>query len=167
MMSENQKPGLFEEIQSAVHPLTENGKFQLDLISYGSSSGYIDIFLTSDLIDIRLITNLKYRPETTMCYFVLYNQGKNVTAGLFPTREIKIRVEKPRQKVSSRYDDLKKSAGNYTTLFQNILEKTEYIPTISRICKEISYNLQKNNLQKKPWLFLLENDDGMIRIREE
>lgn len=166
-MSEKNQHGLFEGVQSAVRPLTENGKFQLERVSYGSSSGTIDIFLISDLMDILLITNLKYCSETTMCYFSLHHPGKKGTYSLFPTHEIKIRFEKIGQKGSFQYDDLKNKARNYNELFQIILEKTEYLRIISRICSEIMYNIQENNLQKKPWTFLLEKNDGMIRVREE
>lgn len=61
-MLDNKAIGLLKHIQTAVQPLTADGEFQLEAISYGSYYGQVTVVLVSREMDIVFNLNLKGYP---------------------------------------------------------------------------------------------------------
>lgn len=136
-MKESEEPGLLERIQTAVQPLTADGKFQLDRIEYGSMYGDVDVNLYSKDLDITFHTMLHASGEVH-CFFRVKSEKKVFSAKhLFPALKLSIPLKKGELIRDRDYELIKNSVENHQKIISMLLETKGFLPELNRLCIEI------------------------------
>jgi hypothetical protein len=136
------RPGLLEQVQEAVRPLTDTGDFSLKTISYCDC--YQDggsVILSSDDFDIRFVYNLRLSGPIG-CSFEVPDVKNIFWNEFFPTMNIPITIQKSRLRTNVS-DDRRQAEQPDRHIIELLLDETGFISELHRLCGEILKNLPR------------------------
>lgn len=130
-------PGIMEKVEEAVRPLTEHGDFYLTNITHDGYYGDLKVLLTSKEFNITFHTLLK-APKVFSCSFIVNSVNKHFSAEfLFPACHIDIPLRKERPLTDIDYSVLRDRYNNREKENEILLERSRFIPEISRLSNQI------------------------------
>jgi hypothetical protein len=136
-MFESTEPGMLERVKEAVRPLTEDGHFRFERFEYMEYHGDADVYLSSQNFDIKFHMLLKVHKDV-FCFFIVKDGNKFFTADtLFQVFHIDIPLRIKKLDPEIHYESLKVFYRHYQKISEVLLEKTQFIDELSRLCKEI------------------------------
>jgi len=138
-MKQRDRDGLFEYIHPVVEPLTFRRNFTIESVKFGTYYGDVDVILHSENFDISFSCILKVHSGIKVS-FELSSVKKSFSAKyLFPAIHLDILL-KPGDYIRNYYGDNDKSS---LEIIDTLLEKTGFIPELSRLCQEIDHKFPK------------------------
>jgi hypothetical protein len=155
----NEKPGILEQIEKAVQPLTGNGEFHLESITFEDYDREITVIIRSHELEIQFQTTMRTHSRV-LCYFVVHPVEKSfISIYLYPARGIRIPINDGRPMKERFPSENFPTAQKYHALIDYYLQETGFIQELNRQCNAIHAEMPEMRN-----FFKAENLEETIRL---
>lgn len=157
------KPGLLEQINTAVQPLTVNGDFQIESVDLEYYDREVTVRLYSPWLDITFRIIMRFKTEVC-CYLRVHSVNKTFFAKfLFPALNLNIPINDGIYLRKADLPEINDASDKYQAEFDHFLKKTGFINELNRQCVAINEKMpefrnifRSDNMEKTIGLYLEE-----------